>query len=130
MHGVATIRAFSAQHLLRQEFDRIQDLHTSGWFTFIAATEWFGLWLDWIVVVFLGCVGFSFLLLGGDPLGGEVGLAITSCVVLIDKLQYGVMQSAQVENLMTSAERVMEYSKLKPEDLPTMQDSKVCALFM
>ena len=43
MHGVTTIRAFSAEHLLRQEFDQIQDIHTSGWFAFIAATEWFGL---------------------------------------------------------------------------------------
>ena len=130
MHGITTIRAFSAQNLLREEFDRIQDLHTSGWFTFIAATEWFGLWLDWIVVVFLGCVVFSFLLLGGDFVGGEVGLAISSCVMLIDKLQYGVMQSAQVENLMTSVERVMEYSKLEPEDLPSKQDFKVFALSM
>ena len=128
MHGITTIRAFSAQNLLREEFDRIQDLHTSGWFTYIAATEWFGLWLDWIVVVFLGCVVFSFLLLGGDLVGGEVGLGISSCVVLTGMLQYGVMQSAQVENLMTSVERVMEYNKLESEDPPTKKDCKVFAL--
>ena len=125
LHGLTTIRAFSAQPLLRAEFDRIQDLHTSGWFTFISATRWFGLWLDWIVVVYLACVVYSFLLFGDDLLGGDVGLAISSCIMLTGMLQWGVRQSAEVENLMTSVERVMEYSKLEPEDLPTKPDCKV-----
>merc|ERR1712032_435777 len=127
LHGLTTIRAFSAQPLLRAEFDRIQDLHMSGWFTFISATRWFGLWLDWIVVVYLACVVYSFLLFGDDLLGGDVGLAISSCIMLTGMLQWGVRQSAGVENLMTSVERVMEYSKLEPEDLPTKPDCKPVA---
>ena len=125
LHGLTTIRAFSAQPLLREEFDRIQDLHSSAWFAFLSSTRWFAVWLDWLVVVFLACVVYSFLLLGGDLLGGDVGLAISSCILLMGMLQWGVRQSAQVENLMTSVERVMEYSKLDSEDLPTKPDNKV-----
>ena len=125
LHGLTTIRAFSAQPLLRAEFDRFQDLHTSAWFTFISATRWFGVWLDWIVVVYLACVVYSFLLLGGDLLGGDVGLGISSCIMLTGMLQWGVRQSAEVENLMTSVERVMEYSKLEPEDLPNKPHNQV-----
>jgi len=116
LQGLTTIRAFSAQKLLQTEFDRQQDIHSSAWFAFISATRWFGLWLDWIVVVYLALVVYSFLVLGGDLLGGEVGLAISNCIMLTGMLQWGVRQSAEVENLMTSVERVMEYSQLDKED--------------
>eukprot|EP00092_Neocalanus_flemingeri_P034174 GFUD01037167.1.p1 GENE.GFUD01037167.1~~GFUD01037167.1.p1 ORF type:complete len:793 (+),score=184.49 GFUD01037167.1:217-2379(+) len=124
LQGLTTIRAFSAQPLLRAEFDRQQDLHSSAWFAFISATRWFGVWLDWIVVVYLGLVVYSFLVLGGDLLGGEVGLAISNCIMLTGMLQWGVRQSAEVENLMTSVERVMEYSHLDKEDKPTKPEDK------
>jgi len=124
LQGLTTIRAFSAQPLLRAEFDRQQDLHSSAWFAFISATRWFGVWLDWIVVVYLGLVVYSFLVLGGDLFGGEVGLAISNCIMLTGMLQWGVRQSAEVENLMTSVERVMEYSQLEEEDDPTKEDNK------
>ena len=50
-----------------------------------------------------------------DITGGDVGLAISSCITLTGMLQWGVRQSAEVENLMTSVERVMEYSSLEEE---------------
>ena len=114
--GLTTIRAFSAEPLLRSEFDYQQDLHTSTWFAFISATRWFGVWLDWIVVIYVAVVVYSFLVLGGDILGGEVGMAISNCILLTGMLQWGVRQSAEVENLMTAVERVMEYTKLPQED--------------
>ena len=77
------------------------------------------------MVVYLACVVYSFLVFGDDLLGGDVGLAISSCIMLTGMLQWGVRQSAEVENLMTSVERVMEYSKLEPEDLPHKPDCKV-----
>merc|ERR1719158_251089 len=77
-----------------------------------------------MTVVYLACVVYSFLLFGDDLLGADVGLAISSCILLTDMLQWGVRQSATVENLMTSVERVMEYSNLEPEDLATKPDCK------
>ena len=52
-------------------------------------------------------------------------MGTSSCITLTGMLQLGVRQSAEVENLMTSVERVMEYSKLNSEDLPTKPDNKV-----
>ena len=68
------------------------------------------------MVVYLACVVYSFLVFGDDLLGGDVGLAISSCIMLTGMLQWGVRQSAEVENLMTSVERVLEYCGLKAED--------------
>lgn len=56
----------------------------------------------------------SFLLLT-LALGGNVGLAISSTLVLTGIFQWGMRQSAETENLMTSVERALEYAKLDPE---------------
>ena len=45
----------------------------------------------------------------------DAGLAISSAMMLTGSFQWGVRQSAEVENQMTSVERVIEYSKIKPE---------------
>ena len=47
--------------------------------------------------------------------GSEAGLAISSAMALTGMFQWGVRQSAEVENQMTSVERVIEYSKLPCE---------------
>ena len=46
----------------------------------------------------------------------EVGLIIASTLSLAYEVQWGVRQSAEVENQMTSVERVIEYGQLPPEE--------------
>ena len=123
LQGLTTIRAFKAEPLLRSEFDYQQDLHSSTWFVYLSSTRWFSIWLDWLVAVYIGIVVFSFLLLGGDIVGGDVGLAISNCIMLTDMLQYGVRQTAEVENLMTAVERVTEYTQLDQEAEAIKPDS-------
>ena len=59
-----------------------------------------------------------------DFLGGDVGVAINACLYLTGALQYGMRQSAEVENMMTSVERVMEYGELKTENYSPTTDDK------
>lgn len=62
-----------------------------------------------------------------DSLGGDIGLAISSAMLLSGMFQWGVRQSAELENQMTSVERVLEYSALEPE-APLESEGNYCAI--
>ncbi|EZA62671.1 putative multidrug resistance-associated protein [Ooceraea biroi] len=119
LQGLPTIRAFGAGEILTKEFDRHQDLHSSAWFIFIASSRAFGFWLDVFCVVYIMLVTLSFLVLNnyarGSMDGGYVGLAITQSIGLTGMFQWGMRQSAELENQMTSVERILEYSKVESE---------------
>jgi ABC-type multidrug transport system fused ATPase/permease subunit len=125
LRGLTTIRAYGAQEILRKEFDKHQDLHSSAWYMFITTSQAFGFSLDIMCLIFIALVTFSFLLIE-DALGGSVGLAITQSLALVGMMQWGMRQSAEVANQMMSVERVVEY-KYVPEEplLETPPDTKL-----
>lgn len=58
-------------------------------------------------------------------MSGNVGLAITQVFNLIFMCQWGMRQTAELENQMTSVERVVEYAEVEPEPpLETMDEKK------
>ncbi|XP_018561045.1 multidrug resistance-associated protein 4 [Anoplophora glabripennis] len=120
LQGLTTIRAFGAQAILKDEFDKHQDCHTSAWFMFIAASSAFGFWLDILCFIFVGIVTFSFLTFSENLglHGGEVGLAITQAAALTYLVQWGMRQSAEVSNQLMSVERVLDYKHLPQEKQP------------
>ncbi|CAG9767681.1 unnamed protein product [Ceutorhynchus assimilis] len=118
LNGLTTIRASQAEKVLITEFDNHQDVHTSAWFLTIMCTVSFGLWLDIICVVFITSVCFGFVLaedFGQHQNGSLVGLALSQSMILTGMLQYGMRQTAEVINQLTSVERVLQYTKLENE---------------
>ncbi|BES95625.1 Multidrug resistance-associated protein [Nesidiocoris tenuis] len=126
IQGLTTIRAFKAQEILTKEFDNHQDLHSSAWYLFIASSRAFGFWLDLVCFIYIALVTLSFLFLAdGKTYGGNVGFAITQAIGLTGMFQWGMRQSAELENSMTSVERVLEYSDLQSEpELESTPDKK------
>ncbi|XP_053685764.1 probable multidrug resistance-associated protein lethal(2)03659 [Sabethes cyaneus] len=112
--GLTTIRAFGAEKILANEFDQHQDLNTSAWYLFLATTRAFALWLELVCVLYIAVVTFSFLTME-STMSGNVGLAITQVFNLIFMCQWGMRQTAELENQMTSVERVVEYAEVEPE---------------
>ncbi|XP_011877734.1 PREDICTED: multidrug resistance-associated protein 4-like [Vollenhovia emeryi] len=120
LNGLTTIRAYCAQDILKHEFDKLQDVHTSTVYMYIVTSTAFGFFLDMFCFLFTSLVTFSFLLLKQSFTGGEVGLAITQVMAMTGIIQWGMRQSAEVANQMMAVERVLEYVQL-PEE-PNLRD--------
>lgn len=115
LQGLTTIRALRAREILIDEFDDHQDLHSSAWFIFFSGSRGLGMYLDLFCAFYLTCVLLTLMSVDKTTLAGDIGLAITQCMLLINTLQWGVRQFAELENQMTSVERLLEYSKLPSE---------------
>lgn len=110
LQGLPTIRSCGASEKLSEEFDNHQDLHSTAWYLFIASSETFGYWLDIFCLIYIALVTLSFLVMKGDnTTGGNVGLAITQSISLTGMFQWGMRQSAELENQMTAVERILQY---------------------
>ncbi|XP_075950709.1 ATP-binding cassette sub-family C member 4-like isoform X2 [Anarhichas minor] len=115
LQGLWTIRALRAEERLKKAFDAHQDLHSEAWFLFLMTSRWFALRLDSICSVLITFSTFGCILLRDGLKAGEVGLVLTYVVTLVGNFQWTVRQSAEVENMMTSVERVVEYTELESE---------------
>ncbi|XP_042350397.1 ATP-binding cassette sub-family C member 4-like [Plectropomus leopardus] len=115
LQGLSTIRAFKVQQRFQQMFDEYQDIHSEAWFLFLTTSRWFAVRLDGICSVFVAITAFGCLYLRDGLEPGAVGLALSYAVTLTGMFQWGVRQSAEIENMMTSVERVVEYAELESE---------------
>ncbi|XP_054915033.1 multidrug resistance-associated protein 4 isoform X1 [Poeciliopsis prolifica] len=115
LQGLWTIRAFGAEERFQNAFDAHQNLHSEAFFLFLTTSRWFAVRLDGMCSIFVTITTFGCLLLRDQLDAGSVGLALSYAVTLMGMFQWGVRQSAEVENMMTSVERVMEYTELESE---------------
>ncbi|KAM8705280.1 hypothetical protein ACLKA7_009702 [Drosophila subpalustris] len=113
--GLTTIRAFNATKRLERDFHRYQNANTSAVYLYASVNRAFAFWTDLICVLYILLVTFSFLILDRGYFSGDVGLAITQSMSLGIICQWGMRQTVEMENQMTSVERVLEYVKLPPE---------------
>ncbi|XP_055361142.1 ATP-binding cassette sub-family C member 4-like isoform X12 [Betta splendens] len=115
LQGLSTIRAFRVQQRFQHMFDEYQDRHSEAWFLFLTTSRWFAVRLDGICSVFITIAAFGCLYFRDGLQPGAVGLTLSYAVTLTDMFQWGVRQSAEIENMMTSVERVVEYAELEKE---------------
>jgi len=115
LQGLATIRAFNLEQILIQEFTMHQDLHSSTWYLFLSLSKAFGFWLNICCMFYIIIVIFSLLLISDATNGRYVGLTVTQAIVMTGIFQWVMRYTADLENQMTSVERVLEYSDIPQE---------------
>lgn len=121
LDGLSTIRAFSAEKILIEEFDNHQDTHAACWYAFISTSCAFGFALDAMCFALVFIVIFSFLLFNTGTSADKVGLACTQSMTMTSLLQWGIRHSCEVANQLISVERILEYGDLEPETKPKIQ---------
>jgi hypothetical protein len=77
------------------------------------------------IIILMFLVLISVLLLTAENTGGNVGLAITQAIGLTGMLQWGMRQSAELENQMTSVERILEFTHIEQEPPLTSPQGKI-----
>ncbi|KAL1920360.1 uncharacterized protein VTP21DRAFT_737 [Calcarisporiella thermophila] len=123
LQGLSTIRAAGAEQMMVRVFEEKQDRCTNYTLHFILSSRWLGFRLDQLAVALLAfCVILSSAINLGDS--SMVGLALTYIIQLMGVLQWCTRQSAEVENMMVSVERIHEYTKLEPEGANRV--AKIC----
>ncbi|XP_069323195.1 ATP-binding cassette sub-family C member 4 isoform X2 [Eulemur rufifrons] len=115
LQGLWTIRAYKSEERFQELFDAHQDLHSEAWFLFLTTSRWFAVRLDAICALFVIVVSFGSLILAKTLDAGQVGLALSYALTVMGMFQWCVRQSAEVENMMISVERVIEYTNLEKE---------------
>ncbi|XP_048006653.1 ATP-binding cassette subfamily C member 4-like [Leguminivora glycinivorella] len=119
MAGLTTVRACGAQPMLQRHFDDKQDVHTAAWYLTLVTNTAFSIWLSLISASYVVVVAYTFLFLSNskETKAGDVGLAISQGLILVNMVQYGVKQITEVISQMTSVERVTQYTSLPQEEI-------------
>jgi ATP-binding cassette subfamily C (CFTR/MRP) protein 4 len=117
LEGTCVIRSFGVKQNFIDEFMKLQNQNSRVYFVLSTSGRWLGSNLNLLSALFL--VAIFFLATGlRQTLGltpSALGLLLSYILQLTGSLQWTVRQSAEVENLMMSTERILEYCKLKRE---------------
>nr|APD26517.1 ATP-binding cassette transporter subfamily C member 4 X1 protein [Brachionus koreanus] len=119
IEGISTIRVANKEGILAEEFNQLTDYHTRACFNFFVVNRWFGLRLDILCSLYTITTLFGSLFLK-DYLGlkpGQVGLLMVYLFQLFHLFQWSIALWTNVENLMTSIERIVEYTNIPSEPL-------------
>lgn len=114
--GLITIRALNMEHKCEEQYLRYLRDSTTCRFHVLYSIRVLGVGLDLLSNLYITCI--CVLLIEspkGTVAGGDAGLILSQSLLLIGLFQYCIRMSSELENQMTSAERVLEYSKLPSE---------------
>ncbi|XP_044272820.1 probable multidrug resistance-associated protein lethal(2)03659 isoform X2 [Tribolium madens] len=115
LQGLTTIKAFGAQNILQEEFEKHQNIHSSALHTVIGIYALIGFIAEFISVLYTTVVSFAFFLFGKGAYIGNVGLAIHLAIQLTGLVGFLMRIWSSLDSEITSVERILDYTKLSQE---------------
>ena len=118
LQGLSTIRALRIEKRVTQDLHLLQDQHACTWYYYMCCHRWFGIRLDLMTsLVVVTAVFYSFITRCIFSTEELVGFSIPLLLSLAATFQYMIRQSGEVEVLMVSVDRILNYCKLPQEPL-------------
>ncbi|XP_046581519.1 ATP-binding cassette sub-family C member 4-like isoform X2 [Haliotis rubra] len=113
--GLQTIRALNKQDQFQQGFDQHMNIHSRAWFSYLSSFRWYSLRSVFIMVVFFNIVIYVCLVLRNTVSIGLLSLALFYSSSVMEPFEFLMRITVEVENYMTSVERILSYSKVAQE---------------
>ncbi|VDL90548.1 unnamed protein product [Schistocephalus solidus] len=127
--GLPCIRASRGEETQRLEYHWLTDQHTRACCFGVGASRWVALRLDMLSFLLLAVIAAMLLCLGifsgpsgnlfslfEDMQSGTMAIVLIYLMSILGTFQWAMRQSTEVENQMVSIERLLEYTKLPPEE--------------
>ena len=116
LNGLSTIRAFKAENSFIQLFSNRIDVNTSAYLIVQAASQWVALRLVIVCSLILLVTSVSLVLFRDQIDSSTAALSLVSAIYIILTFQVTVRKFLDADILMTSGERIDEYSQLPREE--------------
>jgi ABC-type multidrug transport system fused ATPase/permease subunit len=113
--AAACVRAAGAAPAFAHEFNAHLDAHNRAHLAFIASGRWLGLRLDALAACAVATAAACVVASRASLPPGLAGVALVSSLTFTGTLHYAVRQLAETENLMTSVERLLAFTRLPQE---------------
>ncbi|XP_041372527.1 ATP-binding cassette sub-family C member 4-like [Gigantopelta aegis] len=113
--GLQTIRAFGKQDQFTESFDGYQNHHSSAWFLYLASYRWFSIRSLFAVIVFYNIIIQVCLVLRNSISSGLLAMILIYSSAWMEPFEFIMRMSAELENYMTSVQRILSYSKVEQE---------------
>ncbi|GIM00727.1 hypothetical protein Vretimale_5639, partial [Volvox reticuliferus] len=121
LKGLPTIRAYGAASRFDDAFLELMAHNGNWYFASISAARWIGVRLDAVAGTALLAAALLAVAMRDKINTGVMALALTHVLQLTGLMQWVVRQTAEVENTMTSVERMLSYTEL-PSEAPRVAE--------
>eukprot|EP00899_Mesostigma_viride_P010623 jgi/Mesvir1/19562/Mv07034-RA.1 len=124
LQGLTTIHAFGVQPQFHAAFIDKLNRNSRAFYSWSVIQRWLGFRCDSLVAITVLTASLVAVIARDHLTHSLVALALTYSLQLSGLLQWTVRQSAEVENLMTSVERMVEYTELPQEAALDVAETK------
>lgn len=115
--GLATIRSAHKQDEFIDKFNKLQDDHSSIWFTLISIKRWISNTSDWICLLFVAWTIFATLIFSIDSQSpGLIGILILMIGFMPSTSQYVIDRWVEVDSNIASVARIYQLSHIESEE--------------
>jgi len=116
INGMVSLRASNKIEYFRKDFINNLQMGTNATYCYVIANRWIAIRLDVLCCVFIAFISFFVVLMKGSIPDAllVMSLQVASDVIFMFSISFRMY--AEIENSMTSSQRMISYSKLEIED--------------